>query len=282
MKFTRSLFLLVLLVPLTGCIKSVVQSGMPKLEAGQPTGTLYVGYRDKTLPSGTRVVVIDNNAAFRINMGQYTKIKLNPGNYKIRLECVRVKGFHGMDSALNTSFQMAAGTEVYFMIKWDASCKKPAQDHIRQVVDKDKQALIKSYKLVSFKQSFAEKEPERLAITEPPCCDISGHYRHPRPYRGEVTIKQTGAVIEMVGRDMRLSVDARIAAETRQPHTPGPQMKVVAKIEGQEIKGEWWYVNNPSVKKPFSAHVFVHKYNRSKVKSISTSGELSGVWNKDK
>jgi len=256
---------------------------MPKLEADKPTGTLYVGYRDKTLPSGTRVVLINNNAAFRINMGQYTKIKLNPGNYKIRLGCVGVKGFHhDTDSPLNTGFQMTAGTEIYFMIKWDASCKRPAQDHIRQVVDKDKQALIKSYKLVTFKQTFAEKEPERLAITEPPCCDISGHYRHPSPYRGEVTIKQNGADIEMTGRDMMLNVAARIAAETRQPHTPGPQMKVVAKMEGREIKGEWWYLNNPDVKKTFSAHVFVHKYNRSKVKSISTGGELSGVWKKDK
>ena len=280
MKFTRTLFLLVLFIPLVGCIKSVVQSGMPSLEAGKPTGTLFVGYHKRTLPSGTRAVIINNNTAFTINMGQYTKIKLNPGNYKIRLECVQVKGFHGMDSPYNTSFQMSADEEKYFMIKWDASCRKPAKDHIRQVVDKEKQTLIKSYKLVTFKQPFAESQSHRVAITEPPCCNINGHYRHQEPLKGEVTIKQNGANIEMTGHDLILPTFAELKANAGKPPMRGPEMKIVAKMEGNEIKGQWWYVNNPSSKKTFAAKVGKHAGRKDKV--IYPDGDLSGVWYKNK
>lgn len=282
MKITHTLFLLILFISISGCIKSVAQSGLPKLEAGKPTGTLYVGYHDKTLPSGTRVVLINNREAFRINMGQYAKIKLNPGNYTIRLGCVRVKGFHGMGSPINTGFQMAAGEEKHFMIKWNADCKNLAQDDIYQVIDNKLRAEITSYKLVTFKQSFAEKKPERRAITKPPCCDISGHYRFPRPYKGEATIKQTGADVEITGRDLRMTVQARIAAETGQPHTPGPLMKITATLSGKKLNGQWWYVNKPGVKKPFSALVKTYNPYTKNVKMIQVGGELSGVWNKDK
>ena len=281
MKFVRTLFLFILFISSAGCIKSVSTSGMPKLEKGQPTGTLYVSYLKRSLPSGTRSVLINNDEAFRMNMGQYTKIKLNPGEYKIRIECVRIAGFHGMDSPYNTAFRMDAGAERYFMIQWDTNCKRPKKDHIREVVDKDKQDLIKSYELVAFNQMFKTEEV-KVATVKPPCCDLGGHYRFPKPYRGEVTIKQNGANVEMTGRDLRLNVQARIAAETGQPHTPGPQIKITATLSGKDLTGQWWYVNQPGTKKPFSALVKTYNPYTTKVKTIQVSGELSGVWNKDK
>ena len=279
MKFTRALFLLVLFTLSAGCIKSVSQSGLPKLEAGKPTGTIYIGYHDKTLPSGTRVVLINGREAFSINMGQYVRLQLNPGNYTIRLGCVGTKGFSGTDSPLNTGFQVTAGVEQYFMIKWNAHCKKLKQDDIYQVLDKQQQAEIKSYKLLAFEQGTKISQ-DRLDIAEPPCCEISGAYRHQEPLKGRVTIKQNGADLEMSGHDLIMPTFAQIQANNGLSKGNSPTMKIVAKLQGEEIKGEWWYEKNPAAKKPFNAKIGKHAGRKDKV--IYVDGEMAGVWYKVK
>jgi len=279
MNIYRNLFLVFALASLFGCVRSVSTSAMPTIEEGKPTGTVYVGYVKKLLPSGTRQVIFDDQAIFSINGGEFSKFKVSPGEHTVRMECVSIGGWSDRNSKYNTSFTIKPDQDVYFMIGFDRKCKRPQKNDILQVTDLSKQELIKSYKDLNFQQKFTKKS-NFVPTVLGPCCEINGKYTRQKPLYGEVTITQSGSELVMLGRDLLTLSFSQIMATAGKPHTPGSEIKIVAKLNGKDIVGEWWYMTEPDKKKPFNATVGKHAGRKDMV--IYTGGDMSGVLYKSK
>ena len=309
------LLLFVLLMSVSACMKSVVTSGLPKLEEGMPTGTVYVGYGEKMLPSGARMVLFDNSDIFAINAGEYTKFKVTPGSYKLRVECVREGGWSDVDSNQNTLFNISEDDELHFMIRADQNCKKPLKGDIKLVSGTELQNVLLAFKYLDFRQFYVEKgtlaAQKKLAAAEalvesapaadaalsaraappaktvrsipvapPPVNDdfkkkLAGEYHRQKPLKGMATVELHGNDVVIQGRDLLWKSPETILAGAHKPYKPGPEIKIVAKLIGINIVGEWWYVSDPKKKRPFKAAVKSQFGRLDKV--IYIEGDLAGA-----
>ena len=180
---------------------------MPKLEEGQSTGTVYVGY-----------------------IGQYAKFHVTPGQHRIRVGCVSLGGWSGGDSVLDTVFTINAGEDKHFMITFDSSCKKPKKSDLALVMDKKNIDRILGYRYLDFKQSYAVKSQQPV-LEDAPCCNINGRYHQENPLHGDVTIVQHGAQLEMWGHDLLMPTFEQLKAAASKPYKAGPEIIIAAK---------WW------------------------------------------
>lgn len=257
---------------LAGCISSRAIN-MPTLVEGASTGTVYVGYIKKPLPSGTREVVVDGRTAFRINAGEYTKFQLATGSHHIHAQCIKNSGFSGLNGQADNTFTLAENESVYFMVQFDTNCKKSSKKDIQLVTEAEQRETLLGYKALNFKQTYAKAKamPKPAKFTG----DLNGNFQRQEPLVGSAEIEQKGDKVFITGHDLLTPTPDQVMSRGPEAFKSG-EIKVEATLVGKDINGQWWFTNKPESKKPFSATIGKHVSVKNDF-VIYTSGEFAGV-----